>query len=50
MANETPAPDTTRLPISRNVALLSAAVAANASMLQLALRVARAYADLRTAR
>src|SRR4051794_38773213 len=40
MANETPAPDITRLPIRRNVVLLSAAVAANASTLQLTSAVA----------
>jgi MFS family permease len=40
MANETPAPDITVLPIRRNVALLSAAVAANASTLQLTSAVA----------
>jgi hypothetical protein len=32
MANETPAPDITRLPIRRNVALLSAAVAATTEL------------------
>jgi MFS family permease len=40
IANETPAPDITGLPIRRNVALLSAAVAANASTLQLTSAVA----------
>ncbi len=40
IANETPAPDVTRLPIRRNVALLSAAVAANASTRQLTAAVA----------
>lgn len=40
MANQTPVPDITRLPIRRNVALLSAAVAANASTLQLTSAVA----------
>lgn len=40
MANEMPAPDIPRLPIRRNVALLSAAVAANASMLALTSAVA----------
>lgn len=40
MTDERPAPDITRLPIRRNVALLSAAVAANASMLQLTSAVA----------
>lgn len=40
MANETPAPDIPRLPIRRNVALLSAAVAANAAMLALTSAVA----------
>jgi MFS family permease len=40
LANETAAPDITRLPIRRNVALLSAAVAANASTLQLTSAVA----------
>lgn len=40
VANETPAPDVTRLPVRRNVALLSAAVAANASTLQLTSAVA----------
>jgi MFS family permease len=40
IANGTPAPDVTRLPVRRNVALLSAAVAANASTLQLTSAVA----------
>jgi MFS family permease len=40
MARRAPAPDIARLPIRRNVALLSAAVAANASTLQLTSAVA----------
>ena len=40
MANQTPVPDITRLPIRRNIALLSAAVAANAPTLQLTSAVA----------
>jgi hypothetical protein len=40
VGNETPAADIARLPIRRNVALISAAVAANASMLQLTAAVA----------
>src|SRR3954471_3284737 len=39
-SRQTPAPDVTRLPIRRNVALLSAAVAAKASTLQLTSAVA----------
>jgi hypothetical protein len=40
MANPTTQPDISRLPIRRNVALLSTAVAANSAMLQLTAAVA----------